>query len=152
MQAGIDCLDCCNHHKENDLGLFPFVRTGQPDHYQTSYFDNEIGFLQGFLLLPAHYLGFDWSSWIVLINSEILITKGRVWPVSQSDKWKMPLKSAVIISIIYCVMREAQKIMLYQLSWWHKVASETLNKPCCWSEHRETCWQQQTRVNNLSVS
>ena len=79
------------------LGHFPFVRTGQPvDHYQTGYFDNEIGFFQGFLLknhlLPAHYLGFDWSSWIVLINSESLITKGRVWPVS-SDKWKVPLKN-----------------------------------------------------------
>ena len=77
-----------------NLGRFPFVRTGQPDHYRTSYFDNEIGFFQGLLLknhlLPTHYLGFDWSSWIVLINSEILITKGRVWPVS-SDKWKAPL-------------------------------------------------------------
>ena len=41
------------------LGRFPFIRTGQPDHYRTSYFDNEIGFFQGFLLknhlLPAHY-------------------------------------------------------------------------------------------------
>ena len=27
---------------------------------------------------------------IVLINSEILITVGRVWPVS-SEKWKAPL-------------------------------------------------------------
>ena len=27
---------------------------------------------------------------VVLINSEILITVGRVWPVS-SDKWKAPL-------------------------------------------------------------
>ena len=76
------------------LGPFPFVRTGQPDHYRTSYFDNEIGFFQGFLLknhlLPTHYLGFDWSSWIVLINSQILITKERAWPVS-SDKWKAPL-------------------------------------------------------------
>ena len=34
-----------------------------------------------------HYLGFDWSGWIVLINSQILIMTGRVWPVS-SDKWK----------------------------------------------------------------
>ena len=80
-------------------GRFPFVRTGQPDHYRTSYFDNEIGFFQGLLLknhlLPTHYLGFDWSRWIVLINSEILITKGRVWPVS-SDKWKAPWVSSDI--------------------------------------------------------
>ena len=78
------------------LGCFPFVRTGQPDHYQTSYFDNEIGFFQGFLLknhlLPAHYIGFDWSNWIVLINSAILITKERVW-LAGSDKWKSPLSS-----------------------------------------------------------
>ena len=76
------------------LGRFPFIRTGRPDHYQTSYFDNETGFFQGFLLnnhlLPAYYLGFDWCSGIVMINSEILITSGRVWPVS-SDKWKAPL-------------------------------------------------------------
>ena len=57
---------------------------------RTSHFDNEIGFFQGLLLkthlLLAHYLG---SGWIVLINSEILITTGRVRPVS-SDKWKAP--------------------------------------------------------------
>jgi len=42
-------------------GRFPFVRTGRPDNYWTSYF--EIGFFHGFLLknhlLPVHYLGFD---------------------------------------------------------------------------------------------
>ena len=40
-------------------------------------------------LLRAYYLGFDRSSWIVLIKSEILITTGMVWPV-RSDKWKVP--------------------------------------------------------------
>ena len=74
------------------LGHFPFVRTGQADHCWTSQLANEIGFFQGFLLknhlLPPHYLGFDWSGWIVLINSEILIATGRVRPVS-SDKWKL---------------------------------------------------------------
>ena len=35
----------------------------------------------------ADYLGFDWSVWIVLAKSEILITKGMVWKAS-SDKWK----------------------------------------------------------------
>ena len=53
----------------------------------------EIGFFQEFLLnnhlLRAYYLGFDRSSWIVLIKSEILITTGMVWPV-RSDKWKVP--------------------------------------------------------------
>ena len=74
-------------------GRFPFVRTGRPDHWRTSHFNYEIGFFRGFLLknylLAAHCLGFDWSGWIVLINSEILITTGMVWPVS-SDKWKAP--------------------------------------------------------------
>ena len=32
----------------------------------------------------------EWSGWIVLIKSEILIMTGMVWPVS-SDKWKAPL-------------------------------------------------------------
>ena len=35
-------------------------------------------------LLPAHYLGFDWSGCIVLIKNEILITTARIWPVNQS--------------------------------------------------------------------
>ena len=30
------------------LGRFPPIRTGRPDHYRNSYFDNEIGFFQGF--------------------------------------------------------------------------------------------------------
>ena len=50
-------------------------------------------FFQEFLfkhhLLRARYLGFDWSDWIVLIKSEILIMTGMVWPGS-SDKWKAP--------------------------------------------------------------
>ena len=40
-------------------------------------------------LLRAYYLWFDWSGWIVLIKSQILITTGMVWPVS-SGKWKAP--------------------------------------------------------------
>ena len=40
--------------------------------------------------LRAYYLGFDWSGWIALIKSTILVTKGMTWPVS-SDKWKEPL-------------------------------------------------------------
>ena len=80
------------------LGQFPFVRTVGLDHCRTSQLANEIGFFQGFLLKnhPAHYLGFDWSGWIVLINSEILITTGRVWLVS-SDKWKAPIVSLSIV-------------------------------------------------------
>ena len=73
------------------LGRFLFVRTSWSDHSRTSHFDDEIGFFQGFSLithlLPAHYLGFDESGRIVLIKSEILITTGRVWPVS-SDEWR----------------------------------------------------------------
>ena len=33
-------------------------------------------------LLPVHYLGFDWSGWIVLIKSEIVITTGMIRLVS----------------------------------------------------------------------
>ena len=40
--------------------------------------------------LRAYHLGFDWSGWIALIKSTILVTKGMTWPVS-SDKWKEPL-------------------------------------------------------------
>ena len=42
-------------------------------------------FFQEFLLkhhlLRACYLGFDWSDWIVLMKSEILIMTGMVCPV-----------------------------------------------------------------------
>ena len=58
---------------------------------RTSQLANEIGFFHGFLLknhlLRAYYLEFDWSGWIVLIKSEILVMTGMVWPVS-SDKYK----------------------------------------------------------------
>ena len=39
--------------------------------------------------LRAYYLGFDWSGWIALIKSKVVITKGMSWPGS-SDKWKAP--------------------------------------------------------------
>ena len=54
------------------------IRTGRPDHGQTSHFDKAISFFQEILLkshlLRAHYLGFDWSGWIVLSKSDILIS------------------------------------------------------------------------------
>ena len=40
-------------------------------------------------------LGFDWSSVIALIKSEILITTGMVWQVS-SDKSKRPLRDLTV--------------------------------------------------------
>ena len=55
--------------------------------------------LRGWLkhhLLCACYLGFDWSDWIVLIKSGILIMTGIVWQVS-SDKWKAPLDKHIIL-------------------------------------------------------
>ena len=65
---------------------FPFDRASPPDICPTSQFENVIGFLRGFLLknhpLPAHYLGFDWSSWRVLIKREIIVATRLVWPVS----------------------------------------------------------------------
>ena len=45
-------------------------------------------------LLREYYSGFDWPSWIVLINSEILVTTGKVWQVS-SDKRKAPRPSTI---------------------------------------------------------
>ena len=42
-----------------------------------------------YYFLRACYLGLDWSGWIVLIKSEILITTGMTFPV-KSDKWKAP--------------------------------------------------------------
>ena len=57
------------------------IRTGRPDHGQTSHFDKAISFFQEILLkshlLRAHYLGFDWSGWIVLSKSDILISLRR---------------------------------------------------------------------------
>ena len=77
-------------------GCFPFVRTGRPDHCLTSQFENKIGFFQEFLLknvlLRVYYLGLDWSGSRVLIEREIILATGMVWPVS-SDKWKAPLNS-----------------------------------------------------------
>ena len=74
-------------------GSFPKVRTSRLDHGRTSHSENEIGFFQEFLMqndfLRAYYLGFDWSGWIALIKSKILIMKGMSWPGS-SDKWKAP--------------------------------------------------------------
>ena len=53
----------------------------------------------------ACYLGFDWSSWIVLIKSEILITTRMVWPVS-SDKWKEPLSRVkLLITLLWSAQR-----------------------------------------------
>ena len=77
------------------LKRFPKVRTGRPDHGRTRHFGNKIGFFSNEILLKNHllcaqYLGFDWSGWLILIKSEILITMGMGWPVS-SDKWKAPL-------------------------------------------------------------
>ena len=81
--------------KVSILGLFPFVRTGWPDHCSTSQFENKIGFFQEFLpknhLLLAYCSGFDWSGWRVFIKREIIIAKRMVCPVS-SDKWKAPLE------------------------------------------------------------
>ena len=77
-----------------NLGRFPKLRTGRLDYGPTSHFDKEIDLFQDFLikthLRRGLYLRFDWSGWIVLIKSEVLITRGEVWQVS-SDKWKAPL-------------------------------------------------------------
>ena len=58
-------------------GRFPKVRTSRLDHGRTGHSENEIGFFQEFLMqndfLRALYLGFDWSGWIALIKSKILI-------------------------------------------------------------------------------
>ena len=53
---------------------------------RTSQLANESAFSKGFLQKNHLHLGFDWSRWIVLIKSKILITPGMVWLVS-SDKW-----------------------------------------------------------------
>ena len=76
-------------------GRFPFVRISRPFHSPTSHFENEIGYFQEFLLKNvfrrAYYLGFDWSSWRVLIKRKlIVIATEKVWPVN-SDKWKAPI-------------------------------------------------------------
>ena len=85
--------------------------TGWPDHGWASQFSIE-AFQRLFAEKPtsfgcfrACYLGFDWSSWIVLIKSEILITTRMVWPVS-SDKWKEPLhRVKLLISLLWSAQR-----------------------------------------------
>ena len=53
---------------------------------RTRHFENEIGFFQEKNhLLPAYYLAFESSGWIV--KNEILLTTGIVWP---SDKYEAP--------------------------------------------------------------
>ena len=71
-------------------------------------------FPEGFVEKPsrAYCFGFDWSGWIVLIKSEILITTGMVWPVS-SGKWKRPLVNTLYIR---CLGR------LLDLKWAAKVS------------------------------
>ena len=83
-------------HTANSRGgdFQPKVRTSRPDLSRIGHFENEIGYFQQFLMkndfLQAYSLGFDWSGWIALIKSKILITKGMSWPGS-ADKWKEPL-------------------------------------------------------------
>ena len=52
---------------------------------------NSKGFLLKVHLLRTYCLGRDWSSWIVLVKSEILNMTGMTWLVS-SDKWRAPLR------------------------------------------------------------
>ena len=89
----LSCFACLGQLRLNVFGRFRFFRIGRLDHCWTSQLATEIGFFQRVLLknhlLRAYYLGFDWSGWIVLIKSEILITMGMVCPVS-SDKQKAP--------------------------------------------------------------
>ena len=59
--------------------------------------------------LRAHYLAFDWSGWIALIKSKILITKGMSW-LSSSDKWKPPEDS-------YAPCREVMDPTTYVILW-----------------------------------
>ena len=62
----------------------PKVRTGCQDHERTGHFGHEKGFFQEFLIkddfLRAGFVGFDWSGWIFLIKSEILISTGMAQP------------------------------------------------------------------------
>ena len=127
------------------LERFPKVRTGRPDHGWSSHFDNEIGFSQEFLLknhlLRAWYLGFDWSGWIVLIKSEILVTTGMVWLVS-SDKWKAPIKSLLRIDgkgmINDVIMTTAHDIICEK---------KTAQKRCCWNCNIWPNWLTSHRSN-----
>ena len=76
------------------LGRFPLVETDRPDQGWSSHFDNEIGFFQEIFAekpSPLWVVFRIWMIWldISLIQSDILVTTGIVWPVS-SDKWKRP--------------------------------------------------------------
>ena len=74
-----------------DLKRFPFVGTGRPDQ---SVWNWKRLFLRVFAekttFFRAYYSGFNWSGWIVLIKSKILVTTERVCQIC-SDKWKAPL-------------------------------------------------------------
>ena len=66
---------------ECSLRAFSFNQNWPARPLPDQSYDNEIGIIQGFLLknhlLPAHYLGCNWSGCIVLIKSEILIYDGK---------------------------------------------------------------------------
>ena len=53
----------------NNLGRFPFVRTGRPDHCRTSQFDTEIDFFQEFLLKNHLLWRILFRIWLIWLES-----------------------------------------------------------------------------------
>ena len=104
-------------HYSVNLGRFPFVRTGRPDHCPTSQLKNETAFSKSFcwkaLSFVHAFLGFDGSGSRVLIKTEIIITTGMIWPVS-SDKWKAPLSliiaDVLVVAACYLTLLHPSKL------------------------------------------
>ena len=112
------CL-CMTVMGEGEGGSLLWGATGWPDHDWTSQFSTET-FQRVFAEKPTPFgcfraccLGFDWSSWIVLIKSEILITTRMIWPVS-SDKWK---ESLLRVKLLITLLWGAQLPRLPSIVW-----------------------------------
>ena len=106
-------------------------KSSWPDY--SSHFDIAIGFFQEFLLkknnlLRVSYLAFDQCGWIALIQSEILITTGMVWPVS-SDKWKVPvrLNTLLLVNSFYIMLGKYTIIKYWVL--FSYFTAKTISRP-----------------------
>ena len=111
---------------------------------RNSQLANEMGFFQRVLLknhlLRAYCSRFDWSGWIVLIKSEILITTGMVWPVS-SGKWKVPFSQ----HIVHALPRTAPRL---------KVGGQRQQKRCPGRKNKlpKSFWPVKAEANALAWS
>ena len=85
---------------------------------RTSQLASEMGFFQRVLLknhlLRAYYLGFDWSGWIVLIKSEILILNGGNGLAGEFWQMESPLRLPFVAEVEFGNVGFEEKNLLEQ--------------------------------------